>query len=307
MELVRDELATTDVDLVRRMLTTAYADGLVVDRSGGRPFEFEQAVATDGIVTVSTMRFQGRVQAVMDGSREVLFADIETGEYAWRSRGVAGDQDRSLILPSNHELAVDFDTVRSMTLTVDAPTVTRWLARYGGLPPSPALLYEAVAGSDAVRSALRFYADVMPTDTFESELVRANLLDVLMSMTAHHLLPDAATAQRRDAPAALQRAEAYFHEHAAEPVSIADAAEAARLSVRGLQEQFQRWLNVTPGRYLRNLRLERARSELIEARTDHRPVRVADVAAHWGFTHHGRFAMAYAEAFGESPRETLGR
>ncbi|UAJ79300.1 AraC family transcriptional regulator [Leifsonia sp. ZF2019] len=307
MELVRNEFATTDIDEVQQVFATAFADGLVTEARHGEPFAFAQTVATDGVVTVSTLRFQGHVQAAMDGSRDVLFTDITSGSYAWRSRGRQGDQDRSLILPAHHELAVEFDSVRSVTLSIDAPTVARWLSRYGGLPPSPALLHQAAAGSDAVRAALRFYIDVAPTEAFESELVRAGLLDVLMSMTAHHLLPEVTTAQRRQAPAALQRAEEYLRDHAADPVSIADAAEAARLSVRGLQEQFQRWLSISPARYLRNVRLEGARNELFAARADGRSPLVRDVAAKWGFTHVGRFAGYYADAYGESPSATLGR
>ncbi|MEV8213305.1 AraC family transcriptional regulator [Leifsonia sp. NPDC077715] len=307
MGLVRSEVATTDLEQVRAMFAAAYADGLKVDASPGKPFGMEQQVATDGIATVSTMRFDGRATAVMDGSREVVFVDIFSGAYAWRSRGVQGDQDRSLILPSNHELAVEFDTVRSMTLTVDAATVTRWMARYGGLPPSPKLLYRAAAGSDAIRAALRFYAELMPTETFESPLVRSNLLDLILSMTAHHLLPEATPPQRREVPAALQRAEDYLRDHVADPVSVADAAEAARLSVRGLQDQFQKWLHITPAQYLRNLRLEGARKELIAARNNGVRVRVSDVAVRWGFAHVGRFASWYADAYGESPSVTLGR
>ena len=45
----------------------------------------------------------------------------------------------------------------------------------------------------------------------------------------------------------------------------------------------------------------------IAARTDGVRVRVGDVAVHWGFAHVGRFAIWYAEAYGESPSATLGR
>jgi AraC-like DNA-binding protein len=306
MALTRSELATTDLDSVRAMLSRAYADGLTADESKDRPFAFEHVAAADGTVNVSAMRFTGRVTATMDGSRDVLFTDIAEGSYAWRSRSSSGDQDRSLILPSRHELSVEFDTVRSVTVTVHAPTVTRWMARYGGLPPSPALLHRAVAGSEAVRHTIRYYAQVMPSETFESDIVRANLLDVLLSMTAHHLLPADAPAQRREAPAALARAEEYLRAHAGEAVSIADAADAARLSVRALQDQFQRWLHLTPAQYLRNVRLESARADLVRARAEGTPERVGDVARRWGFAHSGRFAGSYAQAFGETPSTTLG-
>jgi AraC-like DNA-binding protein len=307
MPVTRSEFASADLDAVRTMLTHAYADGLIAEHTPDLPFDFQQVSASDGIMTASTMRFAGRVRAAMGGSREVVFTDIVDGSYVWESRGHRGDQDRPLILPADHELAVRFDSVRSAGVNVDAATVTRWLSRYGGLPPSPALLHRAAAGSDAVRQAIRFIARVMPTPSFESDLVRANLLDVLLSMTAHHLLPDAPAAQRAETPAGLRRAEEYFRSHAGEAASVADAAAEARLSIRGLQNQFQRWHHMSPAQYLRNVRLEAARAELQAAERDGRRVRVAEVASRWGFSHPGRFSSYYVEAFGELPSATLRR
>ncbi|TPW77504.1 helix-turn-helix transcriptional regulator [Schumannella soli] len=305
MTLMRSALTTSDVAEADRLLGAAYAEGLVVENSGGSPFRFEQVVAADENLTVSSFRFDGHVVASMDAARSVLFTDIRRGSYAWASRGSRGDQRRPLLVPAGHELSVDFDTVRSVMVSVDARLVARWMSRYGGLPPSPALLHRAVAGSDAVRQAIRFSGAVMPTESFESELVRMNLIDLLLSMTAHHLLPDAPTAQRRPVPAALERAEEYLRSHAAQPVSIADAAEAARLSVRALQQQFQRWLDMSPAQYLRNVRLDAARADLIAARNDGIDARVAEIARRWGFAHVGRFAGYYGDAYGETPAQTL--
>ncbi|MEU1971316.1 helix-turn-helix transcriptional regulator [Microbacterium sp. NPDC019599] len=305
MPVTRTSFATTDVATVRALMSVAYGGRLSIEESGEEAFLFEQRVAAEGPLTVSTMRFTGHIEASTDGFSEVLFADILEGPYVWQSRDARGDQDRSLILPAKQELSVRFEAVRSVLITVDDGTVTRWLARYGGLPPSPALLHRPSAGSDAVRKAIRFLGEIMPNDVFESDLVRANLLDVLLSMTAHQLLGEATTVDHHGAPASLRRAEEYLQSHASEPVSIADAAEAARMSVRGLQQQFQRWYQLTPAQYLRNARLDGARAELTEARLSGRPTKVSDLARRWGFAHAGRFAAYYAEAYGESPAETL--
>ncbi|WP_167458959.1 MULTISPECIES: helix-turn-helix domain-containing protein [Streptomyces] len=47
----------------------------------------------------------------------------------------------------------------------------------------------------------------------------------------------------------------------------------------------------------------RAHEEL--ARADARCTTVSAIAGKWGFAHHGRFARAYRELFGESPAQTL--
>jgi transcriptional regulator GlxA family with amidase domain len=53
-------------------------------------------------------------------------------------------------------------------------------------------------------------------------------------------------------------------------------------------------------RYLRQVRLNRAREDLTQAHGT-----VADTAYYWGFTNPGRFARAYRDRFGELPAETL--
>jgi AraC-like DNA-binding protein len=85
--------------------------------------------------------------------------------------------------------------------------------------------------------------------------------------------------------------------------SVADLAAVTATSVRSLQEGFRRALDTTPTAYLRRLRLERVRTDLVAAGPGDSSV--TDVSARWGFTHHGHFAAAYAERFGERPSDTL--
>jgi transcriptional regulator GlxA family with amidase domain len=61
---------------------------------------------------------------------------------------------------------------------------------------------------------------------------------------------------------------------------------------------------MTPMQYLKRLRLEGARSELLQAAPGSR---VVDVAYRWGFAHHGVFSASYADVFGELPSVTLRR
>ena len=57
-------------------------------------------------------------------------------------------------------------------------------------------------------------------------------------------------------------------------------------------------------RYLRNARFERARTALLRAEPEES---VTDIAAAWGFTHLGRFAIEYRRRFGERPSDTIRR
>lgn len=102
------------------------------------------------------------------------------------------------------------------------------------------------------------------------------------------------------AAARFARAEGFLLEHATEPISVEDVAEAAGLSIRGLQEAFRRHHGVTPTTYLRRIRLLLARERLESGEAES----VGDVARAVGFGHLGRFANSYRAEFGELPRET---
>jgi AraC-like DNA-binding protein len=106
--------------------------------------------------------------------------------------------------------------------------------------------------------------------------------------------------------AAVARAMRYLEDHFAKPVRMADVVAASRLSPRGLQAAFQRELSCTPTVYLRRIRLTAAHRELRLADSTSSTT-VAEIARGAGFSHVGRFSVAYRDAYGESPRETLRR
>ncbi|MGN8048400.1 helix-turn-helix transcriptional regulator [Curtobacterium sp. 22159] len=105
--------------------------------------------------------------------------------------------------------------------------------------------------------------------------------------------------------ARIRTAVEHIQAHAHEPLTVSDVARVADLSVRGLQEAFQRTLDRSPMQYLREVRLRRAHEDLLRAEPGQ--VAVADVAARWGFTHMGRFSGEYLRRFGEYPKQTLRR
>lgn len=96
----------------------------------------------------------------------------------------------------------------------------------------------------------------------------------------------------------------FIEQHLAEPITVDDIASHVDVSVRTLQNNFARDLDQSPTSFLRDRRLDRARSDLADAAPG-AGVSVTDVATRWGFTHLGRFAVVYKHRFGESPSQTL--
>jgi AraC-like DNA-binding protein len=118
-------------------------------------------------------------------------------------------------------------------------------------------------------------------------------------------LTDPTGSDRADAhPGTLRRALAYIEDHADQPVTVADIAAAAHVTVRALQYAFRRHLDTTPLAQLRRVRLAHVHEDL-RAADPAAGTTVTEVAARWGFHHPGRFAALYRAAYGRTPQHTL--
>ncbi|WP_011299596.1 MULTISPECIES: AraC family transcriptional regulator [Cupriavidus] len=135
--------------------------------------------------------------------------------------------------------------------------------------------------------------------SMEDYLLRTLLL--LQPHTYTYLLARSAEPAR---PRHMQRVIDYVHANAETPLTVADLAQIACVSVRALEEGFRRHLNTTPVGYLRDVRLDGVRQALIAAAgAEH--ASITDIAYRFGFTHLGRFAAYYKQRFGVSPSATL--
>ncbi len=86
-------------------------------------------------------------------------------------------------------------------------------------------------------------------------------------------------------------------------IGLSDIAAAINVTPRSVQYTFRRHLGTTPLEYLRRVRLDRAHRDLQAA--DPAVDTVMAIAGRWGFSHAGRFSIAYKEAFGTPPSRTL--
>ncbi len=81
-----------------------------------------------------------------------------------------------------------------------------------------------------------------------------------------------------------------------DPLSTKELARKADISLRELERLFRRWLNITPGRYYRQMRLMKARTMLL-----HSTISVTDVAFNCGFSSVASFSRSYKSMFGHPP------
>jgi AraC family ethanolamine operon transcriptional activator len=103
---------------------------------------------------------------------------------------------------------------------------------------------------------------------------------------------------------AIRNAIDYIEDHASEPPSIEEICHASGVSWRTLNYAFRERFDLTPKQYLRAVRLNGFRRELVSRGPE---IAISEVAADWGFWHMGQFAADYRRQFSELPSETARR
>jgi AraC-like DNA-binding protein len=98
--------------------------------------------------------------------------------------------------------------------------------------------------------------------------------------------------------------EAWIEAHLGEHITLRRLCAVVQASERSLQMAFQARRGMSPLRFVSERRLAAARRRIIAADPDEC---ITGIATSLGFTHLGRFAVAYREAFGESPSRTWMR
>lgn len=101
----------------------------------------------------------------------------------------------------------------------------------------------------------------------------------------------------------LSRAREYVLENMAEPLSVLDLCNQLHVSRRTLQNAFHTILGIGPNAWLKRIRLNAVRRELISPWSQSKTVK--DAAMQWGFWHLGQFATDYQQLFAEKPSLTL--
>ncbi|MFD9077190.1 helix-turn-helix transcriptional regulator, partial [Streptomyces lasiicapitis] len=103
-------------------------------------------------------------------------------------------------------------------------------------------------------------------------------------------------------PRSLRAALAFVEANLTERIGLGDIAHAAHCSPRTISSAFRDRLGLSPMAYVRNLRLDRIRADIL-ASTDP----IGAIAYRWGVAHLGRFAAEYRDRFAELPSDTAAR
>ena len=102
----------------------------------------------------------------------------------------------------------------------------------------------------------------------------------------------------------VRRATEFIAAHYSQDIGLPAIASHAACSPRQLQLAFKSVLGTTPLRYVKAVRLARARALLL--RPGANAVSVSEAASAVGFNHRGRFSADYRRQYGELPAASIG-
>lgn len=163
-------------------------------------------------------------------------------------------------------------------------------------------------GGQVIQHYMQFLANSLNHGLIDepNKLVTSQACDLLLTQILTHLksnVRDILTGQEvsRVVPRHVKRAQDYIHAHPSDTLDMASISEIAECSYRTLQRGFIDAFGLTPRQYIRQVRLQLVRNDLMSADLTES---VASIARRWGFGHMGRFAQEYMQEFGERPIQT---
>jgi AraC-like DNA-binding protein len=307
----RLELATDDPEQAVEMVRAIYSDTRMRISGDQDTFFYRQRTITSGPLAIDAVTTPMGLQFECPSFDYLCFVAADRGQVDVRAYGQQAQLavGNTLLYPVEEPFTANIRDLDTLLLRLPvAPVAARAGTdpdrfRFTAMTPnSPALGRHLCATLQYVCQALQ-----EPDTALAHPLVLAGAIDAIAGTalaTFPHNSDPAGERLRLAWPAAIRRAAAYIEAHPHRPITLADIAAAAAISVRTLQSGFQRHLGTTPMLYLRQVRLTHAHDDLQNADPTQGDD-VATIARHWGFGHLGRFAGYYRTTYGHPPRHTL--
>jgi AraC-like DNA-binding protein len=310
----RVAFSTSELDLAVAYLNEAYHTDMRIRGTRGT---FSHSRVSGGPVAIDEMHWPSRGLAREEPFDALVVITHRSGLFERECGGVTeqfGPGEVYLNSDPSLPTTIRFSDFAIQAVMLDLPLLAQVANTSDRRAPGPIRFTSYQPASEALaanwKNVANYLSEVMGDPAFaEHDLIRGNAAR-LAAATALATFPNTALTpstprDRRDATSeTVRRASAYIEQYADRDISLADIAEAARVSIRTLQLAFRNHLDTTPMRNLRAVRLGRVHQELLTADPGSGSM-VTDIALRWGFYSHSRFAAQYRQAYGVSPRDTL--
>ncbi|MBF4576973.1 AraC family transcriptional regulator [Frondihabitans sp. VKM Ac-2883] len=310
---IRTEVGGRDLDQARAMYEDDYNGRGFTTGLTEADFAYRYTVAGDDEMTLRSSMFLGEIRGAIQPENEYVVAWLTEGRgiVDASAEQTAFVRGRPMMFPTGKQFDFEMSTYKQSLIHFNAGFLERVAAEEEGtLPGALTFHHTAVPSASSLQAWRDTVGEVAKTilrgeasALARSEANRRAAVSLLRTFShTGPQLPEALLAPRNGR---LREAVEYMHSHADQTITPTTVAQHAGLSLRGLQAAFKNQLDISPTDYLRGIRYDRARVDLLNLAPGE--VTVSAIADRWGFTHAGRFAAGYAARFGESPSATLAR
>ncbi len=285
-----------------------------------RRLDFRHREAKFGSITVNSLQWGAGVMVNAAQLRDfyLLQFTLEGECELWQGthHNVLPARSVAIVNPGRPFRKAWMPRARQLLLRIDRRLVEREFRAWTGGDESGGIEFDMPPVDDVTKVGtlalyVRMVCDDLKNEASDlsrplvADRVASGLVSLLLTSMPNNKKRAIETASKATAPFFVRRVEQFIEEHARDTIALADLTGVAGVSTRALQTSFRRFRNTTPMAYLRSVRLELARTELMKA--GRQGSSVATVANAVGLGHLGRFARDYDARFGELPSHTLHR
>ena len=314
----RSDFDILDRDAAVETLRHIYGPASVARGASDQAFRWTARSYAIGTLRLSRGTFPHglRLHVLELGKHLFVFPRSGAGTVTVRDEPTEFAPGRAVMLPLFERFSFEFsEGFATMTLAITPNALGEHFFKLTHRPLSAPLRFtpriDVTQGpTSGVARLIAFLFDECdrPGGLTASPLMLADLHDAVLTAMLTGLPHDQSHALAGPAPwiapGYVRRAEEWLDPHAHEPVTISKAAVAAGVSVRSLQEAFRRYRGVSPQQFLKERRIELARTQLLAGEAG---ATVKSIATATGYNNPGRFSAEYHRRFGELPSETLRR
>ncbi|WP_128643205.1 AraC family transcriptional regulator [Rhodococcus opacus] len=311
-------VVTEDWDVATSVIGSVYFPHSLIPLSRGSSLDLSVRRSEIGTTTIGQMRYGADVRlecGELESAYEVnipLSGHIES--TCGPERVISGVGYASIYLPTGTTTITRWSSdCEVIGIKFDRVQLERQLETILGHPvksPLP-LLPQMHMRSPSTTSWLRLARSLaIQSRAGGSILLEERIAEHLSNALADGFLMAASTDYLREImepsgparPRTIRRTLEHIDAHPDRMWTVAKLAEVSGVGVRQLQLSFQQHVGVSPMEYLRDVRLSRVHRDLVAAGPEET---IGSIAYRWGFTHLGRFSVAYRKKYGCTPRDTL--
>lgn len=308
-----------DLDETRQIVAGIYCDHRLEQVRGGERLDYRQVHQRVGALSFSHMQYGAEVRVAPGSLQSFFLVQVPVSGYDRLhvdGTELSSDARHATIHAPDSRLDMNWSADCSkFVVRIDRDALERHASAIAGRELGGAVAFDNLVDLDSpmarswVNTAQHLFTELRGNSALADQALVRNHIEQLLLTTALNWLPgsftrEGACAARTVLPRHVRQAEDYMRSCPEQPITVESLAAQVGVSGRTLYEGFRKFLGVSPMRYLRELRMERARADLLDPVC---PSSVTAIATYWGFFQLGRFAADYRRRYGEHPRETMAR